>query len=163
MPSVAELRTTKDSDFASDLDEIAREGARRLLAQALEAEVADYIARNQERNESGRAQVVRNGRARPRKVTVGSGAIEVQAPRVDDRRRGEDGSRQTFRHVILFQEDRFASLHGVAAFAKLRGETDKALTGVLIEHGERIHDQLIVSVEEEGPAVGEGAQSHVSR
>ncbi len=41
MPSVTELRTTKDNDFASDLDEIAREGARWLLAQALDAEVAD--------------------------------------------------------------------------------------------------------------------------
>jgi len=57
MPSVTELRTNKNNDFASDLDEIAREGARRLLAQALEAEVADYIARHQERDERGRAQV----------------------------------------------------------------------------------------------------------
>ena len=56
MLSVTELRTSKDNDFASDLDEIAREGARRLLAQALEAEVADYIARNQERDKHGHAR-----------------------------------------------------------------------------------------------------------
>jgi hypothetical protein len=60
MTSVTELRTNQDKDFASDLDEIAREGARRMLAEALETEVADYIARNQERDESGRSQVVRN-------------------------------------------------------------------------------------------------------
>ena len=59
-----------------DADEIAREGARRMLAVALEAEAADYIARHQERDEHGRAQVVRNGKARARKVTIGSGAIE---------------------------------------------------------------------------------------
>ncbi len=76
MPGVTEFRSNKDKDSASDLDEIAREGARRMLAQALEAEVADYIARHQERDESGRAQVVRNGKARPRKVTLGSGTIE---------------------------------------------------------------------------------------
>ncbi len=48
MPDLTQLRTDEQKDFNSDLDEIAREGARRLLALALEAEVADYIARNQE-------------------------------------------------------------------------------------------------------------------
>jgi transposase-like protein len=98
MPNVTQLRP---KDFSSDLDEIAREGARRMLAQALEAEVADYIARNQERDESGRALVVRNGKARPRKVTLGSGTIEVRAPRVDDRRESEHGGGPRFRSQIL--------------------------------------------------------------
>ena len=62
-----------------------------MLAQALEAEVADYVARNQERDENDRALVVRNGKARPRKVTLGSGTIDVRAPRVDDRREAADG------------------------------------------------------------------------
>ena len=53
MPTVTQLEL---KEFASDLDEIAREGARRMLAQALEAEVADYIARHQERDGHGRAQ-----------------------------------------------------------------------------------------------------------
>jgi len=101
MPSFIELRTAKDDRFTSSLDEIAREGARRMLAQALEAEVADYITRNQERDEGGRAEVVRNGKARPRKVALGSGTIEVRAPRVDDRREAEDGSRHRFRSQIL--------------------------------------------------------------
>ncbi len=98
MPEVTRLQP---KDFISDLDEIAREGARRMLAVALEAEAADYIARHQERDEHGHAQVVRNGRARPRKVTLGSGTIEVRAPRVDDRRRSDDGSRRRFRSQIL--------------------------------------------------------------
>jgi transposase-like protein len=98
MPDVTRLQA---KDFTSDLDEIAREGARRMLAQALEAEVADYIARNQERDERGRSLVVRNGKARARKVTIGSGTIEVRAPRVDDRREADDGSRHRFRSQIL--------------------------------------------------------------
>ncbi len=98
MPHVTRLQPT---EFASDLDEIAREGARRMLAQALEAEVADSIARNQERDEHGRAQVVRNGKAKQRKVTLGSGTIEVRAPRVDDRREFDDGSRRRFHSEIL--------------------------------------------------------------
>jgi DNA-binding phage protein len=44
MPDLTPLRTEEQKDFDSDLDEIAREGARRMLAQALEAEGADYIA-----------------------------------------------------------------------------------------------------------------------
>ena len=101
MPDVTRLRTEERENFASDLDEIAREGARRMLAQALEAEVADYLTRNQERDDHGRAKVVRNGKARPRKVTVGSGTIDVRAPRVDDRREAEDGGRCCFRSEFL--------------------------------------------------------------
>ena len=53
------------------------------------------------RDENGRATVVRNGKARPRKVTLGSGTVEVRAPRVDDRRRDESGERHRFRSAIL--------------------------------------------------------------
>ena len=98
MPEVTRIQR---KDFISDLDEIAREGARRMLAVALEAEAADYIARHQDRDEHGRAQVVRNGKARQRKVTLGSGTIEVRAPRIDDRRHGEEGRRHRFHSQIL--------------------------------------------------------------
>jgi transposase-like protein len=102
MPNLIEIRSgDKDGGLGSGLDEIAREGARRMLALALEAEVADYIACHQERDEHGRARVVRNGKARPRKLILGSGTVEVHAPRVDDRRQAEDGSRRCFRSQIL--------------------------------------------------------------
>jgi transposase-like protein len=85
-----------------DLDEIARQGARRMLAEALEAEVADYIetARG-ERDERGHAPVVRNGHANEREVLLGAGAVEVRAPRVNDKRMDEDGNRKRFSSVIL--------------------------------------------------------------
>src|SRR6266516_4303915 len=83
------------------LDELAREGARRMLVVALEAEVADYVARlGEARDERGHAEVVRNGHGRPRQVTLGAGTLEVRAPRVDDRR-VVDGEKQTFRSRIL--------------------------------------------------------------
>jgi transposase-like protein len=85
-----------------DLDEIARAGARRMLAEALEAEVEAYIeAARAERDEQGRALVVRNGYAREREVLLGAGAVEVRAPRVNDRRVDEGGNRQRFKSVIL--------------------------------------------------------------
>lgn len=84
------------------LDDLAREGARRMLAVALEAEVAAYLEQHaHERDESGRALVVRNGHARPRQVTLGCGTTEVSAPRVDDRRVDAEGHRQRFRSEIL--------------------------------------------------------------
>jgi transposase-like protein len=85
-----------------DLDEIARHGARRMLAEALEAEVQDYLeAARGERDEQGRALVVRNGYAREREVLLGAGAVEVRTPRVNDKRMEEDGKRKRFRSVIL--------------------------------------------------------------
>jgi transposase-like protein len=75
------------SELAVDLDAILREGARRMLATALKAEVDEYIAAHAgERDATGKALVVRNGVARSRKVTTAAGQLEVQAPRVNDRR-----------------------------------------------------------------------------
>jgi putative transposase len=86
-----------------DLDAIVREGARRMLAAALEAEVDDYLAAHAaERDERGRRLVVRNGHARQREVTTVAGSIPVRAPRVDDRRTDlVSGGRVRFRSVIL--------------------------------------------------------------
>ena len=80
-----------------------REGARRMLAAALEAEVEDYLAAHAaERDEGGRRLVVRNGHARQRQVTTAAGAIPVRAPRVEDRRTDlVSGERVRFRSVIL--------------------------------------------------------------
>lgn len=84
------------------LDELAREGARRMLLTALEAEVTAYVAAHGDaRDEAGHAQVVRNGCGRVRRVTVGSGTIPLRAPRVNDRRVDEAGERQRFRSRIL--------------------------------------------------------------
>ena len=84
------------------LDEIAREGARRMLMTALKWEADSYVERHRSaRDEQDHALVVRNGRAASRKVTLGTGTVEVQAPRVNDRRRDEHGHRQRFTSHIL--------------------------------------------------------------
>jgi putative transposase len=84
------------------LDELAREGARRMIAAALRAEADEYVERfSDELADDGRRLVVRNGRARERKVTVGSGTIPVRAPRVNDKRVEDTGGRQKFSSRIL--------------------------------------------------------------
>lgn len=84
------------------LDELAREGARRMLVAALEAEVAAYVERHDgARDEAGHRQVVRNGKSRERKVTCGAGTLAVRAPRVNDQRVDAAGQRQKFTSQIL--------------------------------------------------------------
>src|SRR4051794_11081834 len=88
---------------SSVLDELVREGARRMLAAALEAEVAAYVdAHAGEVDERGRRLVVRNGHGEPRQVMTAAGAVEVVAPRVNDKRVDEaTGQRRRFSSAIL--------------------------------------------------------------
>ena len=71
-------------DFELSLDEMAREGARRMLVHCLNLEVEDYI--NQHTNavdENGHRLVVKNGHSRARTVTMGAGSVAVAAPRCE--------------------------------------------------------------------------------
>jgi len=84
------------------LDDLAREGARRMIATALEAEVEEYVASFvEEIDEDGERLVVRNGRARERRLTVGSGTVGIRAPRVNDKRVDEEGERKKFASKVL--------------------------------------------------------------
>ena len=76
-------------EVSQSLDELAREGARRMIAEALKAEVDEYIEKlSHLRDERGYALAVRNGKARERTLTLGAGAVKIRAPRVHDRRPG---------------------------------------------------------------------------
>jgi putative transposase len=77
----------KAPEIMQSLDELAREGARRMILAALELEVEQYIqALCHLRDEQGHAMVVRNGKARQRTVHLGAGTVKLCAPRVNDRR-----------------------------------------------------------------------------
>ena len=90
-------------ESSSVIDDIVREGARRLLAEALAAEVEVCIAGlAEECDEAGRRLVVRNGYHEPREVLTSAGAVEVTVPRVNDRRVDPDtGERRRFTSAIL--------------------------------------------------------------
>jgi putative transposase len=91
------------SELVVDLDELVREGARRMLAVALEEEVAAYVAAHAgELDEHGHRLVRRNGHARKRVLITGAGQVPVAAPRVDDRRIDPaTGTKARFRSAIL--------------------------------------------------------------
>ena len=88
---------------ASLLDEIVRDGARKMLAAALQAEVAAYIEAHADQvDEHGHRLVVRNGYHAERRVTTAAGAVTVRQPRVNDRRTDEGtGQRMRFSSTIL--------------------------------------------------------------
>ena len=103
MEDVRRLPVGEDEEIAVTLDDLAREGARRMIAAALKAEADEYLAAFvDEVDEHGKRRVVRNGRARERRVTIGSGTVAIRAPRVNDKRvDDETGERQRFSSKIL--------------------------------------------------------------
>jgi putative transposase len=77
----------KIPEVAQTLDDLARDGARRMIAAALELEAEQYVQKLRHlRDELGHALVVRNGKAKKRTLTLGAGVVKIQAPRVNDRR-----------------------------------------------------------------------------
>lgn len=84
------------------LDQIAREGARRMLQQALEQEVEQYLQQHRhELDAQGHRLVVRNGHKPARTILTSSGPLPVQQPRVNDKRVGPEGQRFQFTSQIL--------------------------------------------------------------
>src|SRR5271170_3212387 len=82
------------------LTDILRDGAQRLLTQAVEAEVTMWIESHAHlKNSNGHRQVVRNGHLPKRTLLTGVGSVEVQQPRVLDRR--ADGEAEPFSSKIL--------------------------------------------------------------
>jgi transposase-like protein len=88
---------------SSLIDEIVREGARRMLAEALQAEIDAYVSQlSGERDENGRRLVVRNGYHQSREVLTSAGAVQVTVPRVNDKRTDpQTGERKRFSSAIL--------------------------------------------------------------
>jgi transposase-like protein len=82
------------------LQEILRQGAQKMLAQAIEAEIAEWIEQHQHiTDEQGRRQVVRNGYLPERKIVTGVGELAIEQPRVHDRR--PKGEREQFHSKLL--------------------------------------------------------------
>lgn len=81
------------------MEELARRGARQLLAQAMEAEVAEHIEKHRNlTDEEDRRLVVRNGHLPERELVTGIGPLRVRQPRIDDRALDDD---QRFSSQIL--------------------------------------------------------------
>jgi putative transposase len=80
------IKLAQPGVFTDCLTEILRSGARALLTQAVEAEVAEFLANHADlRTETGQQRVVRHGHLPEREIMTGIGPVAVRQPRVRDR------------------------------------------------------------------------------
>jgi len=87
--------------FADPLTEVLRNGARALLTQAVEAEVAALLSCHADKlTDDGHQRLVRHGHLPERKIVTGIGPVAVRCPRVRDRA-GEGSERIRFSSAIL--------------------------------------------------------------
>ena len=83
-------KTPSEISAYSALEEVLREGAKKMLQGAIENEVLEYVQRFSEmKDEAHKRLVTRNGRLPPRNVLTGLGPIPICQPRVRDKREGE--------------------------------------------------------------------------
>jgi transposase-like protein len=113
-----------------------REGARKILAAALDAEVEEYLARFADRrDEKGRRQVVRNGFQPERSIQTGIGDVPVKQPRVMDRRGAENGGEKFSSMILPPYLRRTKSVDELIPFLYLKGistgDFSEALTALL--------------------------------
>ncbi|MBU1209651.1 MAG: IS256 family transposase [Alphaproteobacteria bacterium] len=103
MPNDNVVRLIQPGAFDDQLTEVLRNGARALLAQAVEAEVAGFLAKHAEsKTEDGHQRVVRHGHLPEREVMTGIGPVAVRQPRVRDRGvKADDPGRIRFSPSIL--------------------------------------------------------------
>lgn len=121
-PLKQEVQTIESID--EELQKIAREGARKLLQKALEAEIEEHLNRYQDLvNEEGRKTVVRNGHGPERTVLTGVGPVSVSRPRIDEREAKKvNSTHKRFTSGVLPRFlRRTPSVEGVVATLYLKG------------------------------------------
>jgi putative transposase len=113
------------------LSEVLRQGAKRLLAQAIEVEVEQWLEDRKEIVDAGgRRQVVRNGYQPERSVLTSIGPVDVKRPRIRDRR--PEGEREAFASKILPPYLRKSkSVEELIPWLYLRGISTGDFTGAL--------------------------------
>jgi putative transposase len=86
------IKLAQPGTFTDSLTEILRNGARALLTQAVEIEVAEFLGQYADlKTETGRQRVVRHGHLPEREIMTGIGPVAVRQPRVRDREAAGDG------------------------------------------------------------------------
>jgi len=130
------FKLSQPGSFSDPLTEVLRDGARTLLAHAVEAEVAEFLAAHAHlATEDGRRRVVRHGHLPEREIMTGIGPVAVRQPRVRDRAPGE-GERVRFSPSILpAYARRTKSLEVLIPILHLRGvstgDFEEALAALL--------------------------------
>jgi len=117
-----ETRIEATPETIGVLETVVREGARKMLQAALEAEIEEHIARCKDLvDESGKRAVVRNGYQPERTILTGAGAIPVKRPRVDDRLLDAAGKERFTSRILTKFMRRAASIDTLIPVLYLKG------------------------------------------
>jgi transposase-like protein len=99
--SIAKNGFEKEAETWSVLENILRDGAQKMLIQAIENEVDEFIEKHSLKvDKNGRRMIVRNGYLPEREIVTGLSPFSVKGPRVDDRKLDSEGE-QRFSSAIL--------------------------------------------------------------
>src|SRR3954449_4335372 len=116
------VKLIQPAAFSDPLTEVLREGARALLAQAVEAEVAAFLSGHANRQtEDGRQRLVRHGHRPERKIMTGLGPVAVRAPRIRDRHGAGKGPIRFTSAILPPYARRSKSLEVLIPILYLRG------------------------------------------
>ncbi len=159
MPSSSTVVALRQPDEVGDpLTAVLRSGARRLLAQAIEAEAETFLAAMKDlRLPDGRDRVVRHGLGPERAIQTGIGPIEVRRVKLRDRGAGEVGQRIRFTSAILPRwARRTRSLDALLPVLYLRGvsmgDFQEALAALLGKEAPNLSPSVIARLRGEWEA-----------
>ena len=118
----AEEKRMQEQTVGSVLEELAREGAQRMLAQAMQEEVAEFLKKHDGQiDERGKRIVVRNGYKPERGLVTGIGPIGIRQPRVDDRELEERGEERFSSKILPRYLRRVPSVDALIPVLYLKG------------------------------------------
>ena len=141
-------------DDRSPLDEIIREGARKMLQAAIDAEVDSFIdAHRHRRDEDGRRRVVKNGSLPTREILTGAGAIPVQQGRVRDNSTDRNSRVEFSPNVLPAYLKRTAAIEELIPWLYLKGistgDFGEALQTLVGEKAKGLSANVVVRLKEQ--------------
>lgn len=151
-PEVLAFR--RQFDDQSPLDELVREGARRMIQAAIDAEVETFIARHASRvDESGRRLVVKNGSLPAREILTGAGPVEIKQGRVRDNGSDAEARVQFVPSVLPAYLRRTDKIEELIPWLYLKGvstgDFGEALQSLLGEHAKGLSPNVVVRLKEQ--------------
>jgi transposase-like protein len=156
MTSDSSVVPLRQPDAVEDpLTAVLREGARRLLAQAIEAEADSFLASMRDgRLPDGRERIVRHGHGPERVIQTGIGPVEVRRVKLRDRDTGESRQRVRFTSALLPRwSRRTCSLDALLPILYLRGvsagDFQEALAALLGKDAPNLSPSVIARLKAE--------------
>ena len=139
--------------FQQSLDEIVRQGAQKMLASAIEAEVQQFLEQYQNfRDENGLRLAVRNGHMPERSILSSVGSLKIKQPRVDDRKLREQTGEEFISQILPKYLRRTPSLDTLIPALYLRGISTQdfptALESILGENAKGLSSGTVVRLKE---------------